>query len=295
MLIFPDISPNLIDINVWGIHLAVRWYSLSYLVGFFLAYTSMRFAVAKNDYWTHNLPPIEKHEVSDLIYALMLGVIIGGRLGYVAFYNLDYFLANPFRILAIWEGGMSFHGGFLGVVVAGLYFVRQRQLRTLSIADLIALSTPPGLFLGRLANFINAELWGRPTSVPWGVSFPGEDAQNCPLVSGACFRHPSQIYEAILEGLLLFAVLWIFANRGLLRSPGSVTGIFLTGYGSARFIVEFYRVADQQFITPDNPNGAVLSILGYGLSAGQTLSVPMIFVGLIMVFLCMYPKKSGLL
>lgn len=176
---------------------------------------------------------------------------------------------------------MSFHGGFLGVVVAGLLFCRRERIPMLSLGDLMGLCAAPGLLLGRVANFINAELWGRPTDLPWGVVFPGEAAQTCPGVVGPCARHPSQLYEAALEGLLLGAlVLWLAYRRGWLKAPGRILGLFVAGYGLARFAIEFVRQPDAQFVTAANPLGLYLHVGGWGLTAGQLLSLPMIAVGL---------------
>jgi phosphatidylglycerol:prolipoprotein diacylglycerol transferase len=220
-------------------------------------------------------------QVEDLLTWVILGVVLGGRLGYVLFYDLPTYLANPLGIFAVWEGGMSFHGGFAGVVLAAWLFFRRHNIPILSGADLLAQATPPGLLLGRLANFVNAELWGRPTDLRWGVIFPGDAAQTCTGIPfGDCARHPSQLYEAGLEGLLLgFILLVLYWNRALKR-PGLITGTFLMGYGLSRFAVEFVRQADAQFITPDNPMGYVVHLGGFGLSMGQLLSLPMIVAGL---------------
>jgi phosphatidylglycerol:prolipoprotein diacylglycerol transferase len=197
------------------------------------------------------------------------------------FYEPAYYLANPLEILKVWQGGMSFHGGFLGVVIAGLVFCLRHKASPLSVADLLALATPPGLLLGRLANFINNELWGRPTDVPWAVIFPGEIAQNCPGVADLCARHPSQIYEALLEGLLLGTVLIYLAwRRGWLKMPGALTGTFLLGYGAARSFVELFRQPDLQFVAPGNPVGHAIHFGNWGLTMGQVLSLPMILIGL---------------
>jgi phosphatidylglycerol---prolipoprotein diacylglyceryl transferase len=216
-----------------------------------------------------------------LLTWVIIGVILGGRIGFVLFYQPGYFLTNPSAILKVWEGGMSFHGGFLGVVVAGILFCRREGIDMLKAADVMALAAPLGLFLGRIANFINAELWGRPTTLPWGVAFPGEAAQTCPDMAGICARHPSQLYEAALEGLLLGAVLlWLAYRRGWLKWPGAVAGLFFAGYGAARFVVEFVRQPDAQFVTEGNPLGLAFHLGGYGLTMGQILSLPMIAVGL---------------
>jgi phosphatidylglycerol:prolipoprotein diacylglycerol transferase len=175
---------------------------------------------------------------------------------------------------------MSFHGGFLGVVAATLIFCRNQRIALLPTADALAVATPPGLLLGRIANFINAELWGRPTTLPWGVAFPGEAAQTSPGVVGICARHPSQLYEAALEGFLLFAVLlWVVYRRGWLARPGRTAGLFFAGYGLGRFVVEFVRQPDAHFVTEGNPLGLALQIGGYGLTMGQILSLPMIAAG----------------
>jgi phosphatidylglycerol:prolipoprotein diacylglycerol transferase len=180
---------------------------------------------------------------------------------------------------------MSFHGGFLGVVFAAFFYFRRHGIIVWSGADLIALATGPGLMLGRIANFINAELWGRPTDVAWGVVFPGERAQDCAGVVGACARHPSQLYEAGLEGLLLFLILIIFAFAGALRRPGVITGMFLLIYGAGRYFVEFYRVPDPQFFSETNPYGFAYQYGEFGVTMGQTLSIPMIVVGVSLILL----------
>jgi phosphatidylglycerol:prolipoprotein diacylglycerol transferase len=227
-----------------------------------------------------------EQQLESLLTWIILGVVLGGRLGFVLFYQPAYYLANPSQILRVWEGGMSFHGGFLGVVVAAWLYCRQQGIPMLPTADALAVATPPGLFLGRLSNFINAELWGRPTTLPWGVAFPGEAAQTCEGVVGICARHPSQLYEAALEGLLLgLLLLWLVWRRGWLKRPGQTAGLFFAGYGLARFFVEFFRQADAQYIGPDNPLGHVVQFGPAGLSMGQVLSLPMIFGGLALIWL----------
>jgi phosphatidylglycerol:prolipoprotein diacylglycerol transferase len=229
-------------------------------------------------------PPMTPAQLESLLTWIILGVIVGGRLGFVLFYQPAYYLANPLEIPAVWQGGMSFHGGFLGVVVAAWLFARQQGIPILPLSDALAVATPPGLFLGRLSNFVNAELWGRPTGLPWGVAFPGEAAQTCAGVVGVCARHPSQLYEALLEGLILGAVLlWLVWRRGWLKRPGQIAGLFFAGYGTSRFLVEFVREADAQFVSPDNPMGHVVGIGDLGLSMGQLLSLPMIVVGLTLI------------
>ena len=245
----------------------------------------MRFFISKHSLWIYRTPPVERNQLDTLITYLILGVILGGRLGYVIFYNFGYYASNPIDILKVWDGGMSFHGGFLGVVAAAAMFGRFHGIPLLMLGDLLALATPPGLFLGRVANFINAELWGRPTDVPWGVVFPGARAQNCPDVLGLCARHPSQLYEAAMEGIILFILLFFLALVGFLRRPGCIMGIFLFGYGLARYIVEFFRVADPQFVSVDNLMGYVLVLGNFGITMGQVLSLPMLIIGLFFLVL----------
>lgn len=277
---FPAISPEIFSIDIFGVTFALRWYALAYIAGILIGWRLAVAAVNRPALWTGG-PPMTADQVERLLTWVILGVILGGRLGFVLFYQPDYYLQNPGDILRIWEGGMSFHGGFLGVVVAALLFCRTEGIPLLKTADLMALATPPGLLLGRVANFINAELWGRPTTLPWGVAFPGQAAQSCPDVLGICARHPSQLYEALLEGALLGLVLiWLAWRRGWLRHPGRIAGLFLAGYGLARFMVEFVRQPDAQFISEGNPLGLALHLGGYGLTMGQILSLPMILIGL---------------
>jgi phosphatidylglycerol:prolipoprotein diacylglycerol transferase len=179
---------------------------------------------------------------------------------------------------------MSFHGGFLGIVAAAIWFCRRNGIPLAQMSDALAIAAPCGIMLGRLANFVNAELWGRPTDLPWGVIFPGELAQDCPGVEGLCARHPSQLYEAGLEGLLLgLVLLWLAFGRGWLKRPWALTGVFLAGYGAARTFVELFRVADAQYITPENPLGHVVQVGAVGLSMGQLLSLPMVVAGLLLI------------
>lgn len=277
---FPQISPEIFVIDLFGMTFALRWYALAYIVGLVGGWRLVLHTLRRPALWT-GTPPMNPDQVERLLTWVIIGVILGGRLGYVLFYQPGYFVTNPGAILKVWEGGMSFHGGFLGVVVAGLIFCRREGIPLLKAADAMALAAPLGLFLGRVANFINAELWGRPTTLPWGVAFPGDAAQTCPGVVGICARHPSQLYEAALEGLLLGAVLlWLVYRRGWLKWPGATAGVFFAGYGLARFAVEFFRQPDAQFITDGNPLGLALHLGGYGLTMGQILSLPMIAVGL---------------
>ncbi|MFN3936756.1 MAG: prolipoprotein diacylglyceryl transferase [Gemmobacter sp.] len=275
---FPDISPELFAIDIGGFTFALRWYALAYIVGLILGWRIVVMLMNRPALWRAGAP-MPAARVEDLLTWIIVGVILGGRLGFVIFYQPTFYLANPSRILMLWEGGMSFHGGFLGVVIAAWIWAGRNGVPRMELADALALATPPGLFLGRIANFINAELWGRPTDLPWAVAFPGA-GQDCPGVVGICGRHPSQLYEAALEGALLgIVLLWLVWRRGWLKRPGQTTGLFLAGYGAARFFVEFFREADAQFITPENPMGHVVA----GLSMGQLLSLPMIAAGLALV------------
>lgn len=278
---FPDIAPEIFTVSLFGLEFSLRWYALAYIAGILIGWRLVVAAVRRPRLWAGRDPAMTAGQVEDLLTWVILGVILGGRLGFVLFYNPAYYLANPAEIVMIWQGGMAFHGGLLGVVAACVGYARAKGIAWLSVADALCMATPPGLLLGRIANFINAELWGRPTELPWGVIFPGELAQYCPDIAGACARHPSQLYEAALEGLVLGAVLlWMAFRRGALHRPGTLTGVFFAGYGAARFVVEFVRQPDPQFISPGNPLGLALHLEGWGLTMGQILSLPMIAFGL---------------
>lgn len=284
MLPFPDISPEIVSISLFGTTFALRWYALAYIVGILLGWRVVVRAARTPRLWKNNTPAMTPAQVEDLLFWVILGVILGGRLGYVLFYQPTFYLSNPLRILQLWEGGMSFHGGALGVILAGLLYTRRHNIPTISTGDMVCLGLAPGLFLGRLANFINAELWGRPTDLPWGVAFPTEAAQYCPDVAGICARHPSQLYEALLEGLILGGLLvWMAWRRGALNQEGLIGGTFLAGYGIARFLVEFVRQPDAQFISDGNPLGLAWHVSGYGLTMGQLLCLPMILVGAFLI------------
>ncbi|SNX29248.1 Prolipoprotein diacylglyceryl transferase [Polynucleobacter meluiroseus] len=261
MLIHPQFDPAVIHIGSFAIH----WYGLMYLMAFvqFLLLGRMRIREPRYQAlgWTYK-------DLEDLLFAGVLGVVLGGRLGYTLFYMPGYYLANPLSILKIWEGGMSFHGGLLGVLVALAWFAHQRKTSFLFIGDLVAPLVPFGLAFGRLGNFINGELWGRPTDLPWGMVFPLVDSLP---------RHPSQIYQLFGEGLLLGTVLWIYSSKP--RRLGQVSGLFLLGYGLCRFLAEYAREPD-----------AFLGLLGLGLSMGQWLCVPMIFLG---GYLLLVPKEKA--
>ncbi|WP_395172629.1 prolipoprotein diacylglyceryl transferase [Roseibium alexandrii] len=253
---FPAIDPVIVEIGPF----ALRWYALAYIVGIVLAWRYMRALVLNDTLWgPRNRPtPVD---LDDFVLWGTLGIILGGRLGYVLFYNPAYYLANPGEILAIWSGGMSFHGGFSGTVIAILLFAWKRGLSLWTLFDLAGCAAPIGIFFGRMANFINSELWGRPTDVPWAVVFPN---------AGPEPRHPSQLYEAALEGVILFLVLRLLSHRfKLLHRPGFLAGAFACGYGVGRSIVELYRVPD-----------AHIGYLNGFLTMGMLLSLPMIIAGI---------------
>ena len=280
---FPDwLGPDVFSISAYGFEFALRWYALAYIVGILVGWRIVIAAVSRDRLWPGGHAPLIREQVEDLVTWIIIGVIVGGRLGFVLFYQPAYYLENPIEIPMVWQGGMSFHGGLLGVILAVLFIARKYRAPLGSVADALALATPPALLLGRLANFVNAELWGRPTDKPWGVIFPGPMAQDCPGIEGACARHPSQLYEAGLEGLLLGLILFVGAFwLNWLRTRWLTTGVFFLGYGLARMFVELYRQADAQFITEANPFGYVILIGPAGLSMGQLLSLPMVLVGLL--------------
>jgi phosphatidylglycerol:prolipoprotein diacylglycerol transferase len=281
MISFPDISPEIFSISIFGFDLALRWYALAYIAGIVIGWRLVVMTVKSARLWPNKTPVMTAAQIEDMLTWIILGVLLGGRIGYVLFYQPDIYLQNPLAILAIWEGGMAFHGGLLGVIVAAWIYTGRQNINRLSAADAIALGVPPGLLLGRFANFINAELWGRPTDLPWAVAFPGYAAQDCPNVIGLCTRHPSQLYEALLEGLVLLCLLlWLVWRRDGYKRPGLLSGTFFAGYGLARFVVEFVRQPDAQFISENNPLGLAWHVTGYGLTMGQLLSLPMIVLGL---------------
>ncbi|WP_299821644.1 prolipoprotein diacylglyceryl transferase [uncultured Jannaschia sp.] len=283
-LLFPEIGPDIFSIQVGSFTFALRWYAMAYITGILLGWWLCRRAVLTPRLWGADGPPLAPARLEDLATWIVLGVILGGRLGFVLFYQPTYYLLNPAEILMVWQGGMSFHGGMLGVAAALVLFHLRHRVPLLPLSDLLALATPIGLFLGRLANFVNAELWGRPTDLPWAVIFPGAAAQDCAGVVGLCARHPSQLYEALLEGALLGAVLvWLAWRRGAFARPGLLTGAFLMGYGTARALVELVRQPDAQFAGPGNPLGYALQLGQAGLTMGQILSLPMIAAGLWLV------------
>lgn len=270
---YPDIDPALVTFELFGLSLPIRWYALAYLAGLILGLILARRLLARAALWPGDAPPLTREQAEALLTWMVVGVILGGRLGFVLFYQLPFYLENPGAILQVWQGGMSFHGGLIGVILGILGFSLLHKAPKFQVGDLVSTVAPVGLLFGRLANFINGELWGRPTDVPWAMVFPG---------GGDAPRHPSQLYEAALEGALLFAVLWLLATRRRwLKTPGMITGLLFAGYGAARAFVETFREPDAQFITAANPAGHVIRFTSeWGLTMGQTLSLPMIAVGL---------------
>ena len=244
--------------------------------------------VENKNLWFESKSIIKRSEVDDLITYMILGIIVGGRLGYCLFYTPGYYFDNPIKIIFIWEGGMSFHGGFFGVLISGILFGVRKKISLLSLGDLIAFASPPGLFFGRIANFINGELWGKPTTPTFGIQFTKGNGQFCPSPNEIpCFRHPSQLYEAFFEGIVLMTIFYylVFVSKAL-KKPGLIFGSFLLGYGVIRFSIEFLREPDAFFITNQNPYGYVVEFFpGIGMSMGQLLTVPMFVFGLLMIIL----------
>jgi phosphatidylglycerol:prolipoprotein diacylglycerol transferase len=253
MFTHPEFDPIALQLGP----LAIRWYGLMYLVAFAAFYLLGRWRVART--FHGRATGLGPSDVEDLLFHGVLGVVVGGRLGYVLFYKPAYYLQHPLEAFAVWQGGMSFHGGLIGVLVACAWFARKRGLSWLKLMDFVAPLVPVGLATGRLGNFINGELWGRATDLPWATVFPQSGT--------AVPRHPSQLYQFAGEGLLLFALLWWFSSRP--RPVGRVSGLFLLGYGVLRFLAEFAREPD-----------AFLGLLAGGLSMGQLLSIPMAAAGL---------------
>ncbi|MEM7490757.1 MAG: prolipoprotein diacylglyceryl transferase [Pseudomonadota bacterium] len=278
---FPDVSPDIFTLSLGSVDFTLRWYALAYITGILGGWLMARWAAGRNRLWRRNRSPVTPAQIEDLMTWAVVGIILGGRLGYVLFYQPAYYAQNPLEILAVWQGGMSFHGGAILTGLAVIVFAMRHGIPVRSLLDLAALCTPLGLGLGRLANFVNAELWGRPTDVAWGVIFPGAAAQECGQAIGElCARHPSQLYQAVLEGAVLLVVLWVLAFRGWLKVPGFICGAFIAGYGAARIFVEFFRQADAQYIAAGNPLGHVVRFGEAGLTMGQALSLPMVAVGL---------------
>jgi phosphatidylglycerol:prolipoprotein diacylglycerol transferase len=256
VLPFPAIDPVLVHIGPF----AARWYALGYIVGIIGGWFYARAIIASPRLWG-GPAPLTVAQFDDFVVWATLGIILGGRIGYVLFYNLPHFATHPIEVFELWSGGMSFHGGVIGVIVAIVVYTHRCGIPTLSLGDLTTAVAPIGIFLVRLANFINGELWGRPTDVPWAIIFPS---------GGPIPRHPSQLYEATLEGLVLLLVLGVLVQRGALKRPGLVTSAASLGYGIARTICEFFREPDPQ-----------LGFLWGGLTMGMLLSIPLIVAGIV--------------
>jgi phosphatidylglycerol:prolipoprotein diacylglycerol transferase len=252
---FPAFDPVLLQIGP----VAIRWYALAYIVGILAGWLYVRGLIRSEKLWG-GPAPLTVADYDDFVLWVTFGIILGGRIGYVLFYNPAYFAQHPAEILQLWKGGMSFHGGFLGCVAAVAAFSRHRGIPFLSLGDLTCAGGPIGLFLGRIANFINGELWGRPSDVPWAMVFPN---------GGPLPRHPSQLYEALLEGIVLFVLLAVLTRWGALRRPGTIIGVFALGYGIARSFCEFFREPDVQ-----------LGFLWGGLTMGMLLSLPLMLAGI---------------
>ncbi len=258
ILPYPAIDPIAFSIGP----LAVHWYGLAYVVGIMLGWFYARRMVARADLWPGGTSPMSSQQLDDFLVWVAGGIVLGGRIGYILFYDFSAVMQNPIRAIEIWNGGMSFHGGLIGTTIAMILFARRNKIAVWSLFDTVAAVAPLGLFFGRIANFINGELWGRITDVPWAFVFP---------TGGPFARHPSQLYEAFLEGILLFLVLRVMTHGvKALRQPGVVAGVFVCGYALSRIFVEFFREPDAQ-----------IGYLAFGwLTMGMVLSLPMLGIGL---------------
>jgi phosphatidylglycerol:prolipoprotein diacylglycerol transferase len=258
---FPNIDPVIVQIGP----LAIHWYGLAYIVGILFAYWYAKRLVTNSRLWAGGSLPMKPEDLDDFLVWAAIGVVAGGRIGYILFYDLERYLANPLDMFAVWQGGMSFHGGFAGTTLAMILFARARGINVWSLFDVVAAGSPVALGLVRSTNFINSELWGRPTDVPWAFVFPN---------GGPFARHPSQLYEAALEGFLLFLVLRILTHTFFkLKAPGFVAGTFVAGYGASRIFVEFFREPDRH----------IGYLLGDWLTMGMVLSTPMVVAGIWMM------------
>jgi phosphatidylglycerol:prolipoprotein diacylglycerol transferase len=265
VLPFPMIDPVLVEIGP----LPIRWYALAYIAGLALGWLYARRLAAADSLWGETPRPSQA-SLDDLLVYVALGVIIGGRLGHVLFYGGGFYLAHPEEIVKTWKGGMAFHGGLIGAILGMTAFALREKIFAFTVSDIVATVTPIGIFFGRLANFIKPEMWGRPSDVPWAMVFPG---------GGEVARHPSQLYEAGLEGLALLLLLAFAARRGALKRPGLATGLFGVGYGLARIFCEFFREPDAS------------EALGDGLTMGMALSAPMILIGAALIAFALRPQR----
>lgn len=264
---YPVIDPVAFHVGPFPI----RWYALAYIGGLAGGWL-YAWALIKNDRLWGGTPRPRPESIADLVLYLAIGVVVGGRLGQVIFYQPEYFFAHPLEIFELWLGGMSFHGGLIGAALAIWYFARETKISLLTVGDICAAAAPIGIFLVRIANFINEEQWGRPSDLPWAMIFP--DVDNQP-------RHPSQLYEAGLEGLLLFLLVGLFVRSGALKRPGLVTGVFCIGYAVTRIVSEFFREPDPQ-----------IERLAYGLTMGMVLSVPVLLAGTALLIYALRSRRT---
>ncbi len=294
VLQFPDISPIMVTLPFGANGFPIYWYAVAYIVGIIICRWIVLLLIRRADVWRSGTAPLSEADWENLVTWMIVGIIAGGRIGYLLFYADSSVWGSLWSIINLRDGGMSFHGGFAGVILAGVLFCWRKGIAILPLADAIAVGTPPALFLGRLANFVNAELWGRETTVPWGVIFPGVDAQTCVnAAQNLCARHPSQLYEALGEGLILGVVLLYLAFRtSALKRTGLLLGLFVLGYGFVRFLVEFVRQPDAQFTAPDNPIGYAIQFGQAGLTMGQLLSLPMIILGAVFMIRALRMKAA---
>ncbi len=264
MLTYPDINPIALKVGPIAIH----WYGIMYLIGFVVAWLLGTSRCRQScGIW-------KSEQISDLIFYCAIGVILGGRIGYILFYNLEYYLNNPNMMFAVWDGGMSFHGGFIGVIIVLFLYGKKLGKSLFEMTDFVAPLVPLGIAAGRIGNFINGELWGRVSHVPWAMVFP-KDPLHLP-------RHPSQLYEFLLEGITLFLVIWFYSRKT--KPKGAVSALFLIGYGLARFFVEFFREPDPQ-----------LGYIAFGwMTRGQELSIPMVIIGIFIILFSYMRKKNTL-
>ncbi|MEO1000501.1 MAG: prolipoprotein diacylglyceryl transferase [Pseudomonadota bacterium] len=284
---FPEIDPAIFTLDLGSFSFSLRWYALAYIAGLVLGWRYVVWLMRRPALWPRDRAPMTPEQPEALLTWMVLGVVFGGRLGFVLFYQPGYYFANPLEIPAIWQGGMSFHGGFIGVILGVILYARANKLPLLQVGDAVALAAPLGLLFGRLANFINGELWGRPTTAGIGMIFPDPRAQVCPpgWIEEVCARHPSQLYEAAAEGLLLLLLMgWLALRRGWLKHPGRLIGLFFVGYGLGRSLIENFRQGDLEFVSADNPFGHAIRFgMGpeaWGFTMGQILSMPMILIGI---------------